>query len=58
MGESALLVNPYNIEEITRGLDTLLTQEIVRDKLIKRGFDRASKFSWDKTAEKLKSLLN
>jgi glycosyltransferase involved in cell wall biosynthesis len=58
MGDSALLVNPYNVEEISRGLEILLTQEIVREKLIKRGLERASKFSWDKTAEILKSLLN
>jgi len=57
MGDSALLVNPYNVAEIARGLEELLTQELVRDKFMKRGLERAKEFSWIDTAQALQTIL-
>lgn len=57
-GDSALMVNPYNIEDVKIGLETLLNQNIVRDRYIKSGLIRAKKFTWDHTAQILKQLLH
>ncbi len=49
-GEAALLVDPYNVEEIAEAMHRILTDETLRAALIKKGFKRASQFSWEKTA--------
>nr|MQY70131.1 glycosyltransferase [Bacillota bacterium] len=49
-GEAALLVDPYNVEEIAEAMHRILTDETLRAALIKKGFNRASQFSWEKTA--------
>ena len=48
--EAALLVDPYNVEEIAEAMYRILTDETLRATLIKKGFNRASQFSWEKTA--------
>lgn len=58
MGESALLVNPYNVEEIAHALNVLLTQETVCDQFIRRGLDRAKQFTWQQTADQVIKALN
>jgi glycosyltransferase involved in cell wall biosynthesis len=57
MGESAMLVNPYNVSEIAHALEILLTQESVREQYIGRGLARAKQFTWQKTAAVLKQLI-
>jgi len=49
-GDAALLVDPYNIDEIAEAMYRVLTDENLREDLIKKGFERASQFSWEKTA--------
>lgn len=50
-GEAALLIDPYNTEEITHGLLTLLTQPSSRNQLIQLGSERVRQFSWQKCAQ-------
>ncbi len=49
-GEAALLVDPYNVEEIAEAMHRVLTDETLRAVLIKKGLKRAKEFSWEKTA--------
>lgn len=49
-GDAALLINPQNPEEIAKGMYKVLTDKNLREALIKKGLERASKFSWEKTA--------
>ncbi len=58
LADSALLVNPYNIAEITRGIKVLLTEDTLREQYIKRGIDRAQQFTWTKTAEQIRKVLS
>ncbi len=58
VGDAGLLVNPYNIEEITFALDQLLTDEGLRLRLTEKGLLRAKQFSWEKTAEQTLKTLN
>ncbi|QQS23373.1 glycosyltransferase family 4 protein [bacterium] len=57
VGDSAITVNPYNITEITQGLNVLLNDSAVRENYIAKGLERSQKFNWDKTAQVLHSLL-
>ena len=58
LSDGALLVNPYNVSEITRGIEVLLNEETLRDQYIKRGLDRSQKFNWSKTAEIIKEVIS
>lgn len=52
-GEAALLVDPYNVEEIAGAMHRILTDETLRATLIKKGLKRAKEFSWEKTAKEI-----
>ena len=52
-GGAALLVNPDSVNEISAAMDKITKDKILRNNLIKAGFNRASFFSWDKSAELL-----
>jgi glycosyltransferase involved in cell wall biosynthesis len=49
-GDAAFLINPNNAEELKKSMLKLLNDESLRNKLVQRGFERAPKFSWRKTA--------
>ena len=49
-GRAALLVDPYRVDKIAEAMHRILTDETLRAALIKKGFNRASQFSWEKTA--------
>lgn len=48
-GKGALLVNPYDVNEITNAMIEVMDQS-VRNKLIKNGFENVKRFSWEKCA--------
>lgn len=51
--------NPENIDEISDKMFKILSDENLRNIMIKKGLERAQKFSWRQTAEEtLKILLN
>ncbi len=50
VGDAALLVDPENEEEIVSAIETVLTNAKLREELIKKGFERVKRFSWEKTA--------
>jgi glycosyltransferase involved in cell wall biosynthesis len=50
-GDAALLVDPYNVEELTEAMYQGLTDEVLRLKLIEKGLERAKKFNWGKCAK-------
>lgn len=59
VGDAALLVDPYNVRELYWAMREVLTDEILRKKLIWRGGHRARQFTWEKTArETLDVLIN
>jgi glycosyltransferase involved in cell wall biosynthesis len=48
--DAAILVDPFDIDDITRGLNELLFKTDL-DMLRKEGFARAGRFSWENTAK-------
>jgi len=51
VGDAALLVNPFDVQEIANGIKRLLTDEQLKEALITKGFQRVKKFSWENTAK-------
>jgi glycosyltransferase involved in cell wall biosynthesis len=49
-GDAALLVNPHSIEDIASGLNRLLSDELLRERLRRESLIQAAKFTWVKTA--------
>ena len=59
VGDAALLVNPYNIDDIRTGMDLLLTDETLRRRFIAKGLEKVKQYSWQRTAEQvLEGLSN
>lgn len=50
-GDGALYVNPENVEDIKRTLKNVLEDTELRSMMVKKGFDQAKKFFWEKTTE-------
>lgn len=57
VGDSALMVNPYNTQDIADGIDLLLKNEPLRARYINSGIERSRQFTWDKTAAVLESAI-
>lgn len=57
-GDSAILVDPYDIQSIANGLKKLSNDKNLRFQLIKKGFIRAQKFSNEKYRENLYNFYN
>ncbi len=49
--DAALYVDPYDIEDIARGIREILGDRGIRESLIKKGFENVNRFSWKKLAE-------
>jgi glycosyltransferase involved in cell wall biosynthesis len=58
VGDSALMVNPYTIEDITRAMEIGLTDTETRGILINKGLEQAKQFSWAKTATTVAEAIN
>ncbi len=55
-GDSAILVNPYNIDAIQDGLERLISDQNLRKTLSEKGLLQAQKFTWEQSARQLKHL--
>jgi len=55
LDDAAVLVNPENVFDIARGMKSILSDDILRQKLIQKGLDQVAKFSWKLAAQKVLS---
>jgi len=53
VGNAAVLVNPENVFEIMRALHRVLLDQALREKLKRRCYEQAKKFSWDVSARQI-----
>lgn len=56
-GNAAILVDPGKVNEIADAMNTLISDSILRNKLIENGFTRAKLFDWNASAKKLVNLI-
>jgi glycosyltransferase involved in cell wall biosynthesis len=58
-GNAALLVDPYSYQDIANAMRRIANDEKLRSGLIELGYLNITRFSWDKTAEKLwQTMMN
>jgi glycosyltransferase involved in cell wall biosynthesis len=53
LGDAALLVNPENVFEISRGIHDVLMDAELRTSLIEKGKAQARKYSWTQSAQQV-----
>lgn len=51
-GDSAILINPNNIDDVTNNLYKVLSDDNLKDNLRKSGYKQSLNFSWRQTAKK------
>ena len=57
VGDTAILVDPLNIDEIFKAMEKIAKDENLRQSLIKKGLVQARKFSWETTAREYLKLM-
>ncbi len=53
VGNAAFMVNPENVFEIMRGMQRVLLDQPLREKLKQRGYEQVARFSWDESAHRI-----
>lgn len=56
-GDGAILVDPEAPEEIAGALDRLITDDVYRTELERRGREQARNFSWQRTADRMTDVF-
>ena len=57
-GDAALYIDPTSSHSIGQGIQQMVSDHTLREKLIKRGHERIKQFSWKVSAEKLLRALD
>lgn len=52
VGKAGILVDPYNVKSISRGISQLINDPIMAEKMSKLGLERVKKFTWGNCAKK------
>ena len=58
VGDAALFIDPYDINDIESGIERLSEDADIRDNLRNKGLARAALFTWEKTADQTWKLLH
>lgn len=57
-GEDAVLIDPYETSSIADGMERLLTDGDLRNRLSRAGLERAARFTWEETARQTAEVLH
>lgn len=57
VSDAGLLVDPYNVNEIKKAIEFILSDETLRNKLTTAGLARAKKYNWNQTAKETLELF-
>lgn len=57
-GGAALLIDPYNPDDLAEAIRKVLTEDRLRKELVERGLKRAREFSWEKCAKETLDVLD
>ena len=55
--DCAIYFNPDDIEDFSKAIETILTQQDLREKLINAGIQWTKRFSWEKTLERTAEVI-
>jgi alpha-1,3-rhamnosyl/mannosyltransferase len=51
VGDAAVLVDPYSVDDIAGGITSLLVDPALRARLVERGRERVRQFSWERSVK-------
>ncbi len=57
-GNAALIVDPYSIEAIAAGLNSLASDDALRQELVGKGREQVARFDWDRSAQELWGIVD
>ncbi len=57
-GDAAILINPYNVADITDAINRLHSDTQLREYYIAKGLDRSKQFTWTKCATIVKNIIH
>ena len=57
VGDAGLLIDPYNVNDVTMAIKLVLTSDRLRTDLIHKGLRRAENFSWEATDKQTLEVL-
>lgn len=57
VGSGAIMIDPYNIDELSYAIRKILEDKELRENLIQKGFEQVKKFNWDKTAQRVLEIF-
>ena len=56
-GDAAYYVNPYDVNDIAKGIETVLKDKKLQKELIQKGLERIKLYNWEKSANKLIKII-
>jgi glycosyltransferase involved in cell wall biosynthesis len=56
VGDAALLVDPYEPEAIAQAMRQVLTDQTLRDDLVRKGLARVGLFSWERSVRRVRAI--
>ncbi len=57
VSDAAIMIDPYNLDELEIAMETVLRNDNLKRRLIKKGLKQAKKFQWQNCAEKTLDVL-
>ena len=58
VGDAAVMVNPYSVDEIASGMFRVLSDHEFQEKLKVAGYQQARKFNWENTAHQIQEVYS
>jgi len=58
VGKAGIMVNPYDTFGLAQAMRRVLTDDKLRDNMVRKGLEQSKKFSWEKTAELTLQVYN
>ena len=57
-GDGAIFIDPTSVDAIYRGMELIVSDSVLRDNLIKKGYTNLHRFSWERSARILDDFLH
>ncbi|MDI6815417.1 MAG: glycosyltransferase family 1 protein, partial [Dehalococcoidales bacterium] len=58
VGEAGIMVNPYDTNSLFQAMRRVLTDDKLRDDMVRKGLEQAKRFSWEKAAREMQAVYN
>jgi glycosyltransferase involved in cell wall biosynthesis len=58
VGDAGIMVNPYNTNSLAEAMMRVLSNQELRENMIRKGLEQSAKFSWEETARQTLEVYN